>query len=152
MKISKGSYVELQYKMYVDKFGGELVEQTKLDEPVQFIVGEGELLPKLEEGLMGLSVGDKFKVKVEVDDAFGSYDEGNILEIQKKELLQNENYTGKVFNEGDIISLFDEDGEEVPVEIIAVEEEVVIVDLNHPFVNEDLYFEGVIIAVEGAKN
>ncbi len=148
MKITKSSYVEVHYKMSFEGFDGEVVEETQLDEPVQFMMGQGEMLPKFEENIIGLGVGDKFKFMLDVDNAFGPYDEESLMEISKKDLEQDEANKNRKYQEGDIVNLYDEDGEMVPVEIIEVRPESIVVDLNHPLVGEDLYFQGVIIAVE----
>lgn len=148
MKIGNKSYVELHYKMSFDSFEGEVGEETKIEDPIQFVVGEGEMLEEFEKNILGLEVGSDFRFVVPFDKAFGPYDEDALMKITKKDLEQNEENKNKKFKEGDIVQLYDEEGEVVPVEVIAVDADSVSVDLNHPLVGEDLYFQGTITVVE----
>ena len=52
---------------------GEVLDQ--LDDPVEFLVGGDDLLPKIEEALQGHAKGDKLDLHIEPEDGFGDYDE-----------------------------------------------------------------------------
>jgi FKBP-type peptidyl-prolyl cis-trans isomerase SlyD len=53
-----------------DTLGEEL---DVLDQPVEFLVGGGDLLPKIDEALQGHEVGDSLDLHLEPEDAFGDF-------------------------------------------------------------------------------
>ena len=52
---------------------GEVLDE--LDDPVEFLVGGGDLLPKIEEALQGHAPGAKMDLHLEPEEAFGDYNE-----------------------------------------------------------------------------
>ena len=46
-----------------------------LDEPVEFLVGGGDLLARIEEALQGHSAGAALDLHLEPEEAFGDFDE-----------------------------------------------------------------------------
>ena len=47
----------------------------ELDEPVEFLVGGGDLLPAIDRALQGHEPGAEMHLNLEPEDAFGDYDE-----------------------------------------------------------------------------
>ena len=68
MNISKDAVVSLTYQLTVD---GNVIETVTADRPMEFIFGAGYLLPKFEENVSGLKVGDKFSFQLLSEDAYG---------------------------------------------------------------------------------
>jgi FKBP-type peptidyl-prolyl cis-trans isomerase SlyD len=65
-----------------DTLGEEL---DVLDKPVEFLVGGGDLLPKIDEALQGHEVGDSLDLHLEPEDAFGDFiDKLIFLEARSK--------------------------------------------------------------------
>ena len=50
---------------------GEVLDE--LDDPVEFMVGGTDLLPKMEQALQGHAVNDRINLHLEPQDAFGDY-------------------------------------------------------------------------------
>ncbi|WP_342133097.1 FKBP-type peptidyl-prolyl cis-trans isomerase [Hydrogenophaga sp. OTU3427] len=71
MKISEQCVVSLSWTLK-DTLG-ELLDES--DEPVEFLVGGGDLLAKVEEGLLGHEPGDKVELHLEPEHAFGDFDD-----------------------------------------------------------------------------
>ena len=57
-----------------------------LDEPVEFLLGGDDLLPKIEAALQGHSVGAKVDLHLEPEDAFGDFDD-QLLFLELRELF-----------------------------------------------------------------
>lgn len=55
--IEKGSKVKVHYTGKLDD--NEVFDSSKDKEPLEFTVGEGQLIPGFENGVMGLNTGDK---------------------------------------------------------------------------------------------
>jgi len=60
-----------------------------LDEPVEFLVGGHDLLPKIEAALQGHARGAKVDLHLEPEDAFGDFDE-NLLFLEPRALFPAE--------------------------------------------------------------
>jgi peptidylprolyl isomerase len=104
--------------------------------PRELVIGKGEFLPAIEEALIGMSVGEKKKVIVPADDAFGEYDEERVFTIPRSDLP--EDLKPEV---GDEIVLVNENDEELAVLVVEVSDEEINFDANHPLAGEDVTFE-----------
>ena len=71
MEIHTPCVVALTWKLK-DSLGETLDE---LDEPVEFLVGGGDLLPSIDRALQGHEPGAELHLNLEPEDAFGDYDE-----------------------------------------------------------------------------
>ena len=149
MKISENKLVILQYKLSVKTENGELelMEETTPEQPLQYFHGMGMMLPKFEENLEGLGEGDKFDFMIPVADAYGEYEDENVIELPKAIFMIDGKFDDEKVFPGAIVPLVDNEGNRINAEIVEVKAEVVKVDLNHPLAGEDLYFSGRIISV-----
>ena len=76
-----------------DTLGEEL---DVLDEPVEFLVGGDDLLPKISEALQGHEVGDRVDLHLEPEQAFGDYDE-NLVFLEARSLFPADLQEGMAF-------------------------------------------------------
>lgn len=149
MKISQNKLVILQYKLQVKNEKNELEvwEETTKEQPLQYLHGLGMMLPKFEENLEGLGEGDKFDFKIDVEDAYGQYEQENVIELPKKMFLVDGKFDEENIIPGRIVPLMDNEGNRFNADIVSVQKDTVTVDLNHPLAGEDLYFSGYIVSV-----
>jgi FKBP-type peptidyl-prolyl cis-trans isomerase SlyD len=147
MKIEPQHVVSLTYDLYVDQEDGKeaLAESATEEQPLTFLFGAGQMLPKFEENLSSLSAGDNYDFSISAEDGYGEYD---------KEAVAN--LPIEMFNGGDlpqvgsILPLQDNNGNQFQGEVVSVAEDSVIVDLNHPMAGQKLHFKGVILNVRPA--
>lgn len=149
MEISANKLVILQYRLNVKNESGEpeLMEETTPEQPLQYFHGMGMMLPKFEENLEGLTEGDKFEFMIPVADAYGEYDDSNVLDLPKNIFLIDGKFDSDKVFAGAIVPLVDSEGNRLNAEVVEVMDEAVKVDLNHPLAGEDLYFSGRVISV-----
>ncbi len=72
-KIQNGDTVTVHYTGRLEDgtvFDSSMVEGR---EPLTATLGQGQLIPGFESGLMEMSVGDKKEIKIESKDAYGEY-------------------------------------------------------------------------------
>lgn len=148
MKISKGAKVAVNYKLHADGPNGELIEETIVGDPFRFILGDEALLPKFEEVLMGLEVGQKFQVSIKAVDAYGEEEENLYVEFPKSDFLEDGELDDEMFEEGEIVPMETPDGEVLEGVICEVKLNSIVLDFNHPLAGEDLYFDGEVVEVE----
>ena len=146
MKINPQHVVSLTYDLYVDQDGSEVLTESATEEqPLTFLYGAGQMLPKFEENLSTLSTGDTYDFRLSAEDAYGHYDEEAVAN------LPMEMFKGADVPEvGSILPLQDNSGNHFQGEVVSVGEDSVIVDLNHPMAGIDLHFKGNILNVRPA--
>jgi FKBP-type peptidyl-prolyl cis-trans isomerase SlyD len=147
MKISKGSSVAVNYILRVDGPQGELIEETLLEDPMRFVMGEDPMLPKFEAALMGLQAGEKFNVHIVAEEAYGDELETLFVEFPKSDFIEDGELDEEIFQEGEIVPMQTPDGEMVEGVVCEVKLNSIILDFNHPLAGEDLYFEGEVVSV-----
>ncbi len=148
MKIEPQHVVSLTYDLYVNQEDGTeaLVESTTLEQPLTFLYGAGQMLPRFEDNLSTLSTGDKFDFKLSAEDAYGEYNDEAVANLPK------EMFQGQDMPEiGSILPLQDNQGNRFQGQVVSVVEDSVIVDLNHPMAGQELHFKGEIINVRPAN-
>ena len=147
MKIEPQHVVSLTYDLYVKQEDGTeaLVESATEEQPLTFLYGAGQMLPKFEENLSTLSTGDKYDFRLTADDAYGNYDDEAVANLPK------EMFKGTEIPEiGSVLPLQDNNGNHFQGQVVSIAEDSVIVDLNHPMAGQDLHFKGNIINVRPA--
>lgn len=149
MKIQEGSTVAVHYSLKADGPEGELIEETHHDEPLRFVMGAGEMLPKFEKALMGLTKGEKFEIAIPLEDAYGEEKEELYVEFPKSTFINEEGeMDDELFEEGEIIPMETPEGDVVEGLVVEVKLNSIILDFNHPLADTDLYFEGHVLQVQ----
>jgi len=153
MKITANKSVSAEYELYVDgEQGGapEMMEKATAQQPLSFIYGVGMMLPKFEENLFGLSVGDNFDFKINAEDAYGFYEDENVLDLDRSIFEIDGKLDEKVIFAGNVVPLMDSEGNRLNAQIVEVTATHVKVDLNHPLAGENLHFKGSVLEVREA--
>lgn len=127
MEITSPCVVALTWTLK-DTLGEELDE---LEEPVEFLVGGGDLLAKIEEALQGHEAGDRVDLHLEPEDAFGDYDETRVF-LEPRGIFPAELMEGMTF-EGLPPGATSQDA---PADLLYTVTEIypehVVLDGNHP--------------------
>jgi FKBP-type peptidyl-prolyl cis-trans isomerase SlyD len=138
--------VSLTYDLYVDQNGAEtLVESATQEQPLTFLYGAGQMLPKFEENLSDLSTGETYDFKLSAEDAYGNYDEEAVATLPMEMFQEQE-----MPEIGSILPLQDNQGHRFQGQVVSIAEDGVVVDLNHPMAGQELHFKGNIINVRPA--
>lgn len=141
MQIGKDTVVSLNYEL--SDTSGKVIEQTKA--PVTYLHGGYDgIFPLVETALQGKSVGDKCKVTLVPDDAFGEY-EADMVRTEPKALFPENISVGMQF-EGAI-----EGSDDYAIyTVTAIADDKVVVDGNHPLAGKTLVFSGTVTQVRAA--
>ncbi|GFO62312.1 FKBP-type peptidyl-prolyl cis-trans isomerase [Geomonas paludis] len=104
--------------------------------PLELTIGNEDFFPQIEEALVGMAPGEKKKVLIPAEDAFGEYDEDEVFAISREQL------TGDIVPEvGMELELTGDDDEPVDVVVVEVNDTAIVVDANHPLAGEDITYE-----------
>jgi len=150
MKITANKSVSAEYELFVDgeKEGElELMEKATAEQPLSFIYGVGMMLPKFEENLFGMSTGDKFDFLINVEDAYGEYEDANVLDLDRSIFEIEGQLDETVIFAGNVVPLMDSEGNRLNAQVVEVSATHVKVDLNHPLAGENLHFKGTVLEV-----
>ncbi len=105
-------------------------------DPMEFVIGEGTLIPKFEAAVIGLKVGESVKVTIPADDAYGQRAEEMVAVIERSEIPAEINP-----KPGEQLEVIMQDGSPMPVLVTEVTETAITLDANHPLAGYDLTFD-----------
>jgi FKBP-type peptidyl-prolyl cis-trans isomerase SlyD len=142
MPISRGKVVTLAYELR-DSDGGAL--EAEGAQMAYLHGGFGGIFPKVEAALEGKEVGHELAVTLEPEDAFGEYD-AELLRVEPRSRFPEALEVGMQFEgvPGD-----DEDEARIYT-ITDVTEDAVVVDANHPFAGERVWFKCAVKDIRAA--
>ncbi len=143
MKVEENKVVGIEYEVY-DKETEELVDQNTSDNLLEFLVGQRNIIPGLENALLGLGITDTKSVEVSPEDAYGAYDDNALEEVP------SEQFEGIDLKEGMTLYAKDEQGQSIPAVIKTIGASSVLVDYNHPLAGKTLNFDVEIVEIRDA--
>lgn len=115
---------------------GEVFDSSKDRDPLEFTLGNQEMLAGFEEGVIGMKPGESKSVTLQPEQAFGDRRDDLLLKLPKKEFPQD--ITPSV---GLQLKLSNNSGANMTVVITEVGEESVTLDGNHPLAGQALVFD-----------
>ncbi len=123
---------------------GTTLDSSIGDEPLYFLEGAQQIIPGLESVLGLMNVGDKRKIEVKSQDAYGEINPELIVKVKRTQFPPDAN-----LQVGDQFQV-NNDNHSPVFTIITVETEEVTVDGNHPMAGKDLFFDVEIIGMREA--
>jgi len=104
--------------------------------PMEFVIGQGTLIPKFEQAVIGLEPGQSVTVNIPADEAYGQRAEEMVAVIERSEIPGDINP-----KPGDQMEVVLEDGTPMPVMVTEVTDTTITLDANHPLAGMDLNFD-----------
>lgn len=140
-KVLNGSKVTIHYT-------GKLTDGTVFDssegrEPLEFTMGEQQVIPGFEAAVNGMEEGETKTVTIECDQAYGRRTEDRVMTVALKDLKLDFNP-----KQGDQLTLQREDGQQLMVTVTDINESEMTLDGNHPLADQDLVFEINVVTVQ----
>jgi FKBP-type peptidyl-prolyl cis-trans isomerase 2 len=121
---------------------GEVFSKPKEDEPFEFTLGSGELIPGFEKGIVGMEVGETKTITAPPEEAFGPRHKELIVDVEKTDLP--ENITPAI---GEQIQIRQKDGNPIKVTVTDMNEDTVTLDANHPLAGNTLFFHVELVEI-----
>ena len=115
---------------------GTIFDQSSPERPLSFIVGKGEVITGFEEAVDGMYQGESKTVTIPFVEAYGASDPGLIEELERSKLPEDVELTV-----GGQLEVTHEDGTIFRLMVVALTEETVTLDGNHPLAGKDLTFD-----------
>lgn len=134
MQVQQGDVVGVRYTGRLDN--GEVFDSNEdAGDPLEFRVGEGQVIPGFENAVVGLRKGDARTVRIEPQDAYGARDERLVQKLDRKL------FAGQDVDVGMHLDLEDEAGNQYHADVVKVDDAAVTVDLNHHLAGQALTFD-----------
>jgi len=122
----------------------DVVDSNKGGAPLEFIIGKGQIIPGLENALVGMSQGESGDIMVAAADAYGDVNPEAI------QILPIEQFEGVDLVEGMTLYGQGENGQTVQVIVKSFDDKEVNVDFNHPLAGKDLMFSVTVLSAREA--
>ena len=142
--VTANKAVEIHYTLTNDK--GETVDSSRDAAPLPYIHGNENLVPGLEKELEGKKVGDTIKTSIAPAEGYGERNP-ELTQTVPREVFQ---FDGEI-EVGMRFEAEAEHGIEL-VTVVAVDDEAVTIDANHPLAGETLNFDVEIMSIREATS
>jgi FKBP-type peptidyl-prolyl cis-trans isomerase SlpA len=138
-KVTSNSTVSVHYTGRLEDgtvFDSSLVEGR---EPLTATLGQGNLISGFENGLVDMVVGEKKTVEIEPENAYGQINPQMVNEVAKSQVPEG-------ISVGDMLQAMSPAGP-INVKVLEVNEDVVVLDANHPLAGQKLIFDLEVITI-----
>jgi FKBP-type peptidyl-prolyl cis-trans isomerase SlyD len=135
--VQKDVVVVMEYSLQVD---GEEIDSSKGQDPLQFLVGHGNIISGLEREMMGMKVGESKDVVIQPADGYGEYDDEAYMDVPRAEFPQD-----MPVEEGLELSVRDDQGQSRYARIDGIDGDTVTLNFNHPLAGDELHFNVKIV-------
>ena len=132
--VQQGNRVKVHYVGTYDD--GSEFDSSAGGTPLEFTLGESQVIPGFENAIEGMAVDEKKQVRIKPVDAYGEYDADQVATVDR-DMLPEEMELGV----GLQLQAETEDGIPLVVTIAAVEGDQITLDGNHPMAGKALNFE-----------
>lgn len=134
-KAQEGDTVKVHYTGKLDD--GSVFDTSENREPLEFTLGQGQLIPGFEKAVIGMEEGNKTTVTIPSDEAYGERQTELEVQVSLEELPSE--IEPKVGMQLQLKQ--NESGQAIPVQVTEVTDETVTLDANHPLAGKDLTFD-----------
>ena len=117
-------------------------EDAEAGGPLEVVLGSEEIIPALEQALVGMAPGESKIVRIPAEEAYGLRDDELMMVVDRKEFPPNINP-----EVGQTLEVTGDDGEAFPVLVARVADTEVVLDANHPLAGENLTFEVTLVEI-----
>ncbi len=142
--VSEGTRVYANFSLSLED--GSEIDSNFNHEAVDFVIGDGSLLPGFERKLFGMCGGERQIFAMTPEQAYGMPNDNNVQELARDQFDDDvELEIGLVF------AFADASGGELPGLVIEFDDEWVLVDFNHPLAGRTILFDVLVHRVEAAE-
>jgi FKBP-type peptidyl-prolyl cis-trans isomerase SlyD len=143
MQIASDSVVSIHYTLTNDE--GTVIDSSIDMDPLVYLQGAGNIIPGLENALLGKSAGDQLNVRIAPEDGYGEV----IMELIQQVPIAMFQGSDTV-EVGMTFQAQDQSGYMQRVEVTAVNGDMVSIDANHPLAGKHLNFDVTVVGVRAA--
>ena len=139
-QVKHGDTVKIHYTGKLED--GTIFDTSAKRDPLQFKIGEGQVISGFEQAVVGMNPSESITVKVPVDKAYGPHREEMVLVVDRNKIPKN-----LKLELGQELQIPQEDGQKTIVAVTNISESSVTLDANHPLAGKDLTFDIQLIEI-----
>jgi peptidylprolyl isomerase len=141
MSIAKnGDLVKLRYTGRLSD--GRIFDATDEHSPFEFKLGMGDVIEGFDEGILGMSAGEKKTLFIPCDKAYGPVNPEYVFSVDRKNLPPT-----IVPEIGMGLTMGNPDGQPINVTIVNFDETSITMDANFPLAGQDLIFDIEVLGI-----
>lgn len=137
--VQKDIVVSMEYALRVDN---QEIDSSKGQDPLQFLVGHGNIISGLEREMMGMKVGEAKDVTIPPAEGYGEFDEEAFMNVPRSAFPKEISV-----EEGAELTVKDDEGKSRYARIDSVEGDTVTLNFNHPLAGDELHFNVKVVAL-----
>lgn len=122
---------------------GTVFDSSRQREPLEFQVGQGQVIPGFEQAVVGMTPGETKTATVAPEQGYGERRDDMVASVPKDNLPDD--LDPEV---GQQLQARDSEGQTIPVRITEVGDEAVTIDANHPLAGQTLTFDIELVDVQ----
>jgi len=140
-KAKRGDVVNVHYKGTLDD--GTEFDSSEGSDPIQFTIGNGDVITGFEEAIIGMSAGETKTERMEPERAYGNHKDDLVFRIERNQLPK-----GTEIEIGDALNIGFADGGNAQVQVAKMDAKTVTLDANHPLAGKALTFDLTLVSIE----
>jgi FKBP-type peptidyl-prolyl cis-trans isomerase 2 len=143
-KAKSGDKVKVHYHGKLTN--GETFDSSEGRAPLEFEIGKGMVIRGFDNGVTGMSVGEKRTITIPYHEAYGPRQANMVIEMPKDRFPKDMEIVS-----GTPLMMSDGKGQDFQVVVTQVKEDSVMLDANHPLAGKDLVFDIELVEITGAS-
>lgn len=142
MAVAKnGDSVKIHYTGKLDD--GTVFDSSAGREPLEFTIGEGQVIPGFEQMVIGMAQGESKTSTIAKDEAYGERRDDMVFKVERTQLPPDLNP-----EVGQELYMQQQGGYALPVLVVDTDESSVTIDANHPLAGQDLTFDVQLVSID----
>ncbi len=129
-----GDTVRIHYTGRLDD--GSEFDSSLGREPMEITLGQAGVIPAFEAAVIGMAVGESRTVSIAAADAYGPHREDGVQEVERSTIP-----AGVDLEIGTLLQARGPENKPVVVTVVAMTDDKVTLDANHPLAGRDLTFD-----------
>lgn len=139
-EVTQGAKVRIHYTGTLED--GSVFDSSEGRDPLEFDVGSGMIIPGLDKALPGMKVGDKKKVSIAPEEAYGPRHDEAVLEVPRTDIPAE-----IPLEVGIQLQMSGPQGQPVPVTVTNLTDDTVTLDANHALAGKTLTFDFEVVGI-----
>jgi FKBP-type peptidyl-prolyl cis-trans isomerase 2 len=133
-RAKNGDIVKVRYIGKLED--GTVFDSSDNKEPLEFKIGEGQVIAGFEEAVIGMGKGDSKTARIPAEKAYGPHREDMVIEVERDKLAAD-----RVPQKGELWQISRQNDDPIIVMVADVDDNKVILDANHPLAGKELTFD-----------
>ncbi|MDI6729242.1 MAG: peptidylprolyl isomerase [Thermodesulfovibrionales bacterium] len=138
--VKQGDTIRIRYIGRLED--GTIFDSSEGRPPLEFTVGEGEVIPGLEQGVTGMNIGETKTITITPELGYGPYMKERVFEMDRKKMPGNFN-----IEVGLRLQMYRADGMPMMVTVVGISENTLTMDCNHPLAGKTLIFDATLVEI-----